>query len=72
MYGKDRATAARWLQRCRVNMQAELQRRIRATLGNVNDTEFASLARFVEKEIDLSVSALWEAGQSHASPSLEG
>jgi transposase len=58
MYGKDRATAARWVKRCREQMQEDLQQRIQGAFGKVEDSEFASLVRMVKDEIDLSVSVL--------------
>lgn len=60
MYGKDSATAALWLKRCRERMQEELKLRIHAEFAQLSPAELASLARFVQLEIDLSVSVLLE------------
>jgi len=68
MYGKDRATAARWLQRCREHMQIDLKARIKGALGQVNDTEFESLVRLVHGEIDLSISVLLNAERNDEQP----
>jgi RNA polymerase sigma-70 factor len=69
MYGKDSATAALWLKRCRERMQTELKQRIHAEFAQLSPGELASLARFVQLEIDLSVSVLLEADRdSRVSP----
>jgi RNA polymerase sigma-70 factor (ECF subfamily) len=68
MYGKDRATAARWLQRCRERMQGDLKERIQRAFGKVNDAEFESLVRLVHNEIDLSISVLLSAEPASDDP----
>jgi RNA polymerase sigma-70 factor len=70
MYGKDRATAALWLKRCRERMQEQLKQRITAEFAELSPGELASLARFVQLEIDLSVSVLLEADQEARGSSL--
>jgi RNA polymerase sigma-70 factor (ECF subfamily) len=71
MYGKDRATAARWVKRCREQMQEDLQQRIQSAFGQVGDSEFASLVRMVKDEIDLSVSVLLASQVQPPSPDLD-
>jgi len=67
MYGKDSATAALWLKRCRERMQEELKLRVHAEFAQLSPGELASLARFVQLEIDLSVSVLLEADRDSRS-----
>lgn len=70
MYGKDRAAAALWLKRCRERMQEELKQRIAAEFSQLGPSELASLARFVQHEIDLSVSVLLESDRESRASAL--
>ena len=54
LYEVHRATAARWLERARTQLFEATRRRLRERLG-VSASEFASIARLVRSDLDVSV-----------------
>jgi RNA polymerase sigma-70 factor (ECF subfamily) len=54
LYEVHRATAARWLDRARAELFEATRRRLRERLG-VSASEFASIARLVQSDLDVSV-----------------
>jgi RNA polymerase sigma-70 factor (ECF subfamily) len=66
MYAVDASTVSRWIQKARAAIRDATEDRLRDQL-RVSTGEFASLARLVVSQLDVSIVALFEQPQRHRS-----